>query len=95
MLHKFSVYNRGGNIRGAEEAMYPTPTPVLLFFCNKTKKMKQMKKERVSKQKLLKCCHQGQNVTVLAILERLEFKFLLADQPWRLAILSMLHDPPP
>ena len=57
--------------------------------------MKQMKKERVSKQKLLKGCHQGQNVTVLAIQERLEFKFLLAGQPCWLAILSMLHDPPP
>ena len=32
------------------------------------------KKERVSKQKLLKHCHQGQKVTVLDILERLEFK---------------------
>ena len=28
----------------------------------------------VTKQKLLKCCHQGQIVTVLSILERLEFK---------------------
>ena len=32
------------------------------------------KKERISKQKLLKGCHQGQNVAVLAILERLEIK---------------------
>lgn len=32
------------------------------------------KKERVSKQKLLKDCHQGQNVTVLAILECLKLK---------------------
>ena len=32
------------------------------------------KKERVSKQKLLKGCHQGQNIIVLAILERLEFE---------------------
>ena len=31
-------------------------------------------KERVSKQKLLKECYQGQNVTVLAILECVEFK---------------------
>ena len=31
-------------------------------------------KKRISKQKLLKGCHQGQNVTVLTILERLEFK---------------------
>ena len=32
------------------------------------------KKEGFSKQKLLKGCHQGLNVTVLAILECLEFK---------------------
>ena len=32
------------------------------------------KKERVSKQKLLKGCHQGQNIIILTILERLEFK---------------------
>ena len=45
------------------------------FFCKgKRKKGIKGKKERVSKQKLLKGCHQGQNVTVLAILERLEFK---------------------
>ena len=35
---------------------------------------KRIKKERISKQKLLKGCHQGKNVTVLVILERLEFK---------------------
>ena len=40
----------------------------------KRKKGNKGKKERLSKQKLLKGCHQGQNVTVLAILERLEFK---------------------
>ena len=33
------------------------------------------KGKKVSKQKLLKGCHQGQTDTVLAILERLEFKF--------------------
>ena len=32
------------------------------------------KKERVSKQKLLKDCHQGQNIIVLVILERLELE---------------------
>ena len=40
----------------------------------KRKKGDKGKKERVSKQKLLKGCHQGQNVIVLAILERLEFE---------------------
>ena len=32
------------------------------------------KKDGVSKQKLLKGCHQGQNITILTILERLEFE---------------------
>ena len=45
------------------------------FTLQKEKKGKKGKKERLSKQKLLKGCHQGQNVTVLAILERLEFKY--------------------
>ena len=45
-----------------------------LFCVAKRKKRNQGKKERFSKQKLLKGCHQGQNVTVLAILECLEFK---------------------
>ena len=40
----------------------------------KRKKGSKGKKEKVAKQKLLKGCPQGQNVTVLAILERLEFK---------------------
>ena len=46
----------------------PRPNPFL------AQKKKQGKKERVSKQKLLKGYHQGQNVTILAILEFLEFK---------------------
>ena len=45
----------------------------------KRKKGDKEKKERVSKQKLLKGCHQGQNIIVLTILERLEFeKFFLS-----------------
>ena len=44
------------------------------FFCVARKKENQTKKERVLKQKLLKGYHQGQSVTVLAIVERLEFK---------------------
>ena len=43
-------------------------------FLHKKKKGNKKRKERVSKQKLLKGYHQGKNVTVLAILERLEFK---------------------
>ena len=38
------------------------------------KKGNQGKKERFSKQQLSKGCHQGHNITVLAILEYLEFK---------------------
>ena len=34
-------------------------------------------KERVSKQKLFKCCHQGQYIIVLTFLERLEFEIFL------------------
>ena len=36
--------------------------------------MEKKRKKIIPEQKLLKGCHQGQNVTVLTILERLEFK---------------------
>ena len=42
------------------------------LFC--VAKTKETKGKKISKQKLLKDCHQCQNVTVLTILERLEFK---------------------
>ena len=45
-----------------------------LFCVAKRKKGGKGKKERVSKQKLLKGFHQGQNIIALAILERLEFE---------------------
>ena len=45
-----------------------------LLFCVAKRKKGNKGKKRVSKQKLLKDCHQGQNVIVLAILECLEFK---------------------
>ena len=45
-----------------------------LFCVSKRKKRGKGKKERVSKQELLKSCHQGQYIIVLAILERLEFE---------------------
>ena len=51
--------------------LWPPP-----FLGNKGKQRKKRKSFKVSKQKLLKGCHQGQNVTVLAILERLELKNL-------------------
>ena len=44
------------------------------FLRNKKRKGNKGNKERSSKEKLLKGCHQGQNATVLVILERLEFK---------------------
>ena len=51
----------------------PAPAPAPFFAYQKEKMETNGKKERVSKQKLLKGCHQGQNIIVLAILERLEF----------------------
>ena len=55
------------------------PLPATLFCIAKRKKGNKGKKERVSKQKLgcqqqlgLKDCQQSQDVTVLAILERLQ-----------------------
>ena len=59
--------------RGGHAQPPPIPPPPL-FCVAKRKNGNKGKKERLSKQKLLKGCHQGQNVTVLAILERLEFK---------------------
>ena len=52
----------------------PTPPSLLLFCIAKRKKASKGKNERIPKQKLLKSCNQGQNVTVLAILGRLELK---------------------
>ena len=46
-------------------------------FLRNKEKGKKRKKERVSKQKLLRGCHEVQNVTFLVILERLEFKIFL------------------
>ena len=51
------------------------PSPSFPNFGVVKKKGNEGKKERVLKQKLLKDCQLGQNVTVLTILERLvEFK---------------------
>ena len=59
VLYKQGRRHRGGRGRGA---IAPT------IFCNKKKKKgNKEKKERVSKQKLLKGCHQSQNVTVLVM----------------------------
>ena len=54
---------------------YKSSTKFFSFLrAAKRKRGDKGKKERVSMQKLLKGCHQGQNIIVLAILERLEFK---------------------
>ena len=72
----------------------PTHPPPPLFFCvAERKKGKQRKKERVSKQKLLKGYHQGQNVTVLAILERLEFKNFPCRPNGDQQYFSLFHGP--
>ena len=52
----------------------PPPPPPPLIPPPEKKEGKYREKERYSKEKLLKGCHQGQNDTVLAILECLEFK---------------------
>ena len=44
------------------------------FCVTKRKKGDKGKKEKVSKQKVSKGCHQGQNIIILAILERLKFE---------------------
>ena len=63
------IHQRVGGVGGRG----PCPPPHF-FAGKKTKKETKGKKGKVSKQKLLNGCHQSQNVTVLAILECLEFK---------------------
>ena len=65
------------------------------FLCSRKKTGK---KGRVSKQKLLKSCHQGQNVTVLASLERLEFTYIscqptMADNTFQGSMAPPLWNP--
>ena len=59
----------------------PPLSPPLLSVFLRIKKKKR-KKQRIPKQKLSRGCHQDQNVTVLAILEHLQFKVFLVGQPW-------------
>ena len=63
---------RAGDTGGGAGAHDPLPS---LFCVTKREKGNKGEKERLSKQKLLKGCHQDQNVTFLAILECLEFNF--------------------
>ena len=62
------MHQQGWRHRGALGAWPP------LYCVAKRKKGDKRKKERVSKQKLLKGCHQGQNIIVLTILEHLELE---------------------
>ena len=68
--------------------------PLTFLRSKKKKKENKGKKERHLKQKLIKSFHQRQNVTVLAILERLKFKksFFLVNHGDR-QYLSVLHGP--
>ena len=59
----FILFYRAGNTGGGASYSFSPPSTFL-----------RSKKERVSKQNLLKGCPQGQNVIVLTILERLEFE---------------------
>ena len=92
---------RAGDNGGTGEVgacMPPVPLPPL-FCVVKRKKWNEGKKERVSKQKLLKSCHQGQNVTVLAILGRLESKnfscrsTMVADNTFQCSMAAPLWNP--
>ena len=78
-LHTLNCILQGRKHQGGETMHHPTPPhppppPHLTFLRRKRKKGKPRKNERFSKQKLLKGCHQGQYVTVLAIIECLELK---------------------
>ena len=64
------------------------------FFCvGKRKKRDKAKKERFSKQKVLKGCHQDQSIIVLAILERLEFQNFSCQPTLRTILFSVLWVP--
>ena len=70
MLSKWQVKKLGFHrLRDSRPA-----TPGHTFLHSKKNRETKGKKERISREKLLKGCRQGQNVTVLAILECLEFK---------------------
>ena len=64
---------RVGDI-GGEGVQGTCSLPHTFLRSKKKKRRQRQKRKRVSKQKLLKGCHQGQNIIVLAILERLEFE---------------------
>ena len=76
-LCKNSSFTTDNTGKGGGAGGHGAPPPPPTFLCNKKKKQKQSKKQRILKQKLLKHCHRIQNFTVLAVLERLEFKIFL------------------
>ena len=59
-----------------------------LTFLRSKKNGNNGNKKRVSKQKLLKGCHQGQNIAVLAVLESLKFKNFSCRPPWYTLLFS-------
>ena len=74
--------------------------PTLIFFVSEYKTCRSLgKKERVSKHKLSKGCHQGQNIIFLAVLERLEFKnfsyrpTMVADNTFQCSMAPPLWNP--
>ena len=73
----FVADQRSGTLKlkGGEEVFKETMV-TLLFCVSKKNKENKREKERVSKQKLLKGCHQGQDDAVL------EFKSVFFSQPW-------------
>ena len=79
---KFCYLSRAEGVRKGARGYALLP---LTFLRSKKKKggQRQNKKEKVSKQKLSKRCHQGQNIIVLAILEGLEFEW------WMIILFSI------
>ena len=81
--------------RTSDTAGAMPPSPILFFCIAKRKKGDKCKKQRVSKQKLSKGCHQGQNIIVLATLERQEFeKFFLSVNHGGRQYFSVFHGDP-
>ena len=102
MVYSMLQCRRHQRHRRGHAPISPPPPLSPLFCVAKREKGDKSKKERVSKQKLLKGCHQGQNITILAILERLEFENLscrptmVADNTFQCcSILPPPPSPPP
>ena len=59
----FSVLFQTGVMTLGWKSWEPAPSPPLFYVVKMKKTRNKGKKEKVSKQKLLKGCHQGQNIT--------------------------------